>query len=176
MYAVTPVGSFLIDKMNKNLERGLISRKEWSQEIIMIFGDHKAFGKGACSLAGCKYPSMWRAPYLSSDAAMPSWGRLCGGCAEWHGAGIMGLEPIVSDGIYRPEVNDALDISTSTMNGHWSVWLNGNPYDSMNGYGYPWAMAELRSRVRPAWVSNGSVQYTDPDTGYSTVVSQYYAR
>lgn len=174
MYAVKASANGLFDKLNRHLERGLITRREWASEVHTTAQENYALGHGVCSIEGCNFPAMWRAIMPKSTVATRWRMHLCAGCVEWRTDALL-LEPITPDAVYRPEIGYAIDRNNASMGGHWSVWREGSLYDSMIGYGYPWAMGTLRWLCRPEWVTHGEVVYVNPDTGYSTMVHRYLA-
>lgn len=172
MYAVTPKGAELIKVLNRHLDRGLLSHGEWAREIHDVAQYHWAFGERSCGMKGCNFPSMWRALSPVSTATSRHWVRMCAGCVEWHTDALC-LEPIHREGIYSPDAGKAIESNNSKMGGFWAVYRNGSLYDSMVGYGYPWAMATLKWLCAPEWVESGHVEFTNRDTGYNTTVHAY---
>lgn len=174
MYAVTAKGVELIETLGTVLDRGLISRAEWAREVHDAAQRTYALSKGACGMDGCNYPAMWRALTPDSTPALPKWVRMCAGCVEWHTDALC-LEPISEDGVYSPDIGDAIDHCNGGMAGLWQVFRQGQPYDSMHGYGYGWAMSTLNWLcAKPEWVTHGEVRYTNPDTGYTSTVHTYW--
>ena len=173
MYAVTPSGAELIETINMCYDRGLISGPEWAREVHDSARHTYALSERVCGMKGCNYPAMWRALSPESTTTQPMWVRMCAGCVEWHTDALC-LEPINENGVYSPDTGKAIDRNLAGMAGFWQVFQQEQPYDSMRGYGYAWAMATLKWACAPKWVTHGEVRFTNPDTGYTTTVHTYW--
>lgn len=173
MYVVLPQGVAMIKNLTRQLDMGLLTRNEWAQEVQGTVTHHYALVMNECGMKGCKFPAMWRALSPESTVSTPLWVRLCAGCAEWHTDALC-LEPIHPEGVYLPEADIAVDRVIKKLQGFWKVTRNGETYDTMVGYGYPWAVATLRWLCNATWVKHGSIEYTDLETRETMKVMEYH--
>jgi hypothetical protein len=67
--------------------------------------------------------------------------------------------------VERTITAEELETDYHARAGYWAVYRDGGHWDTMNGYGFPWAMGTAEWIGRPEFVKSLVVTFTDAEGG-----------